>query len=351
MSELGIRGCMRLESGKRNNFSGYYKHCYRLNYSNNVDPSKSYMNREIIPLEGKTFEEVMDARLESLGFDLTGKDETKKKVRANAITYLDVVCALPEKRKDIDIDSWINDCLAWCRKEFNQDPDKYGDNVMGCILHMDESSPHIHVVIQPIDAKGALNGSRYKGNKFDYEARQDRYWEEVSKKYEIPHHRRLSRGTHREAKEFLSEIKENIEESQFEPLPEETIEEYSNRSNELRKKLILQYTQEKERLKSDVLDERSRANIAERNAKRLQRNNEKLKGEKEYLQKLIDRQNIQLEEMETLRRESQILEDLNTGLKKHPDHDKCTLACTLMNELTNYGKQKRLELERTVADQ
>lgn len=53
--------------------------------------------------------------------------------------------------------------------------DVYGSNVVRATFHRDESTPHIHAVIVPLNAKGHLNARDYVGNKEKLSALQDSY--------------------------------------------------------------------------------------------------------------------------------------------------------------------------------
>lgn len=45
---------------------------------------------------------------------------------------------------------WKEESLAWLKNEF-------GDNIVDCKLHLDESTPHIHAVIVPLTEDGRLS--------------------------------------------------------------------------------------------------------------------------------------------------------------------------------------------------
>jgi hypothetical protein len=64
--------------------------------------------------------------------------------------------------------------MAWLKETFGQ------DNVVSAICHLDESTPHVHAVVTPIDARGKLNAFFWTGDRKKLQALQDSYAEKMS---------------------------------------------------------------------------------------------------------------------------------------------------------------------------
>lgn len=115
----------------------------------NIDPTRTPLNF-CMPLDG-TPKERLATKLKTLG----------KKVRKDAVVAVELVLSLtPEWFDELTKDrhalrnhpkfmEWANASIAWARKEF-------GHNVFDVALHMDESSPHMHVLVVPMTNDGRL---------------------------------------------------------------------------------------------------------------------------------------------------------------------------------------------------
>lgn len=123
------------------------------------DDSRTALNRECIEAAkhiGRT--QAIWNRLKEEGFSRASSDKKQKatkgekktrKVKADAVIALCFICTSDEDTmKQIEregrLDDWIDSTLDWFRQEFG---DK---NVVSAVLHMDETTPHLHVTVVPI---------------------------------------------------------------------------------------------------------------------------------------------------------------------------------------------------------
>jgi Plasmid recombination enzyme len=105
----------------------------------NIDPAQKHLNRAFMGEGAK-------ARIDAL---------LPKKYRKDAVVSVEVLLtASPEFFNGIEKDreklsknpvflAWVDESLKWAEAEF-------GENVVDLVLHMDESSPHIHVLTVPL---------------------------------------------------------------------------------------------------------------------------------------------------------------------------------------------------------
>lgn len=83
------------------------------------------------------------------------------------------------------IKSYFQDCLNFHIREFCQNDKK---RVINAVIHFDEKTPHMAVASIPfvIDEKGLhLSAKLLMGNRSEYRLRQDRFFEQVSQKYNL----------------------------------------------------------------------------------------------------------------------------------------------------------------------
>ena len=121
------------------------------------DDSRTALNRECIE-NAKTIgrTQAIWNRLQEEGFSRSTpeKDKTEgkkktRKVKDDAVIALCFVCSSDEdtmKQLEAEgkLDGWIDSTIDWFRKEFG------GENVVSAVLHMDETTPHLHVTVVPI---------------------------------------------------------------------------------------------------------------------------------------------------------------------------------------------------------
>lgn len=115
----------------------------------NIDPALTPLNLAL-KLDGTPHERLAE-RLKTVA----------TKVRKDAVVTIEMVLSMTPEwfdgltedrhalRKHPKFMEWANASIAWARKEF-------GRNVIDVALHMDESSPHLHVLAVPLTQDGRL---------------------------------------------------------------------------------------------------------------------------------------------------------------------------------------------------
>ena len=86
-----------------------------------------------------------------------GKLAKVKTVRKNAVKTVNLVfSASPDLFKDRSkAQKWEDATWEFIKKEFGE------QNIVYCVLHKDEKTPHFQVSIVPIDLSGKLNASHW----------------------------------------------------------------------------------------------------------------------------------------------------------------------------------------------
>ena len=123
------------------------------------DDSRTALNRECIEgakKVGRT--QAIWNRLKEEGFSressgkkkiVTKGEKKTRKIKDDAVIALCFICSSDEEtmkqfEKEGRLDDWIDSTLGWFKQEFG---DK---NVVSAVLHMDETTPHLHVTVVPI---------------------------------------------------------------------------------------------------------------------------------------------------------------------------------------------------------
>lgn len=128
-------------------------HIERKVIASNVDSTRMHLNRELIKLpEGvKERDEAISHRIKSAGIK---RKITPDQVRAIRVMLSGTHEDMMNIQQSGRIGEWCNDSLQWLHKTFGQ------ENVVSAVLHMDETTPHIHATLVPI-----VIGERRKAKK------------------------------------------------------------------------------------------------------------------------------------------------------------------------------------------
>lgn len=109
----------------------------------NADPERTHLNRELIkfPDGVRNRTEAIQHRLENAGL--------QRKIGKNQIRAIRILLTgSPEEMQRILTDGklieWCDDNLCWLGETYGK------DNIVSAVLHMDESTPHIHATLVPI---------------------------------------------------------------------------------------------------------------------------------------------------------------------------------------------------------
>lgn len=150
----------------------------------------------------------------NLGKDVqTRLDTLSKPPRKNAVLMMDGMMSLsPEaflkedgKPDNEALERFVDRSEQWLK-------DRFGDNLVNCVLHLDESTPHLHFCVVPLDEKPdgrkVLN-ARDMFDKWKLADMQKEYnsaMREVMPSLEAPKHG--SKAKHTKIKEFYAKIDE-----------------------------------------------------------------------------------------------------------------------------------------------
>ena len=119
------------------------QHIERIVMPKNADPSRTHLNRELITFpEGvNNRDEAIVHRIKNAGIKRKISD---KQVRAICI----ILSGSHEDMNRIEtagqMDNWCNDSLQWLDKTFGK------ENTVSAVLHLDETTSHIHATVVPV---------------------------------------------------------------------------------------------------------------------------------------------------------------------------------------------------------
>ena len=175
----------------------------------NADSDRTHLNVEFVKeYKDVSLPNAIKNRIES-GYN------GKRKIRTDSVKYLTHVLSGSHKEmteifKDKDkANQWIQKNYDFACEEFGK------DNIVRFSLHLDEKTPHIHVVSVPLTSDGRLSAKEIIGNKKVLEKRQDRY-AELMKSFDLKRgiSSKHTERKHETAQEYRKRVK-NVENNSF----------------------------------------------------------------------------------------------------------------------------------------
>lgn len=196
------------DSIKVNGLTGFQKHNNRETKVVNADAEKTKDNKILIG--NKNVEEYVYNYLEGT------------RLRENSVIARELVLSggngFWNRLSDKDRQKWIDVNTKFLK-------DNFGDNCVYSVLHLDETTPHIHALIVPKfwnEKKGyyELKNNRYFDGKSKLSAWQDRYTEAMTSNFNNIFMRgiRGSKATHVDLQTYYNLVNEKLDERQAESI-------------------------------------------------------------------------------------------------------------------------------------
>lgn len=135
-----------------------------------ADPDRLHLNKNLLNNEYSKMK-LEDAIKNRISEGYTGK----KVIRKDAVKFIPMVMTgSPNEMKEIfkdmnKVNAWIKENYLFACKEFGK------ENIVRCTLHMDEKTPHLHIVAIPLTKDGRLSAKEVFGDVKKLSERQDRY--------------------------------------------------------------------------------------------------------------------------------------------------------------------------------
>ncbi len=126
----------------------------------NADANRTSQNRELL-----TFPDGVTNRTEAIQYriDTAGLHRKVAKNQTKAIRI--IMTGTHEQMMKITqegkLDNWIDVNLKWLRETFDS------ENLVSCVLHMDEKTPHLHAIVVPIVTTERLRKKREGEKKYE----------------------------------------------------------------------------------------------------------------------------------------------------------------------------------------
>lgn len=132
----------------------------------NIDPTRTKDNVWLTPDDGRTFNERIESILEE---NYTGK----RKVRSTAVKMCEITVQIGG---DLAENGTEEEQVEALKQAFEELRDQYGEkNIVSAVIHVDETTPHLHFDFVPISKSGGLSAREVVGDRAQMRKTQARF--------------------------------------------------------------------------------------------------------------------------------------------------------------------------------
>ena len=126
----------------------------------NADADRTHLNRELVrfPDGVSNRTEAIQHRIETAGLR---RKVSKNQTKAIRVMLTGTHEQMMKIANDGKLDSWIDANLKWLRETFGN------ENLVSCVLHMDEKTPHLHATVVPIVTGERIRRKREGEKKYE----------------------------------------------------------------------------------------------------------------------------------------------------------------------------------------
>ena len=206
------------------NVGGAISHHLRTRETDNADPEKMkknwfYPNANFYEGDKYNFEKNADIELRKKAQQTAMarfKKRLPEKVRKNGVRAVEFMMTVsPEamQKPGFNAVKHFNACQQWARDKFGK------ENVFFIAHHFDETTPHVSLLLTPIDENGKLNARKYFGGREKMSELQDDFFEKVGKQFGLERGIKGSRAKHQTIKSYYAKL--NGKEKELDDLAKE----------------------------------------------------------------------------------------------------------------------------------
>jgi hypothetical protein len=184
------------------------QHNFRLEETPNADPARAWLNQEYVNHDHRPYLQLANERLAEINLVPRRRDAVRLVELVLTASADGFARGADGLVPDMRASQWVEDNLKFVRKQFGE------ENVVGFMLHQDEITPHLHVLVVPLTPDGRLScrdvfsPSRLHQLQTDYAKAMEPHGLERGIKYSTGNHEDVRRyhGAQLMSKEQLAEL-------------------------------------------------------------------------------------------------------------------------------------------------
>ena len=293
------------------------------------------------------FEEEISKRLDS---------GSMNKVRKNAVLGLEVILNYSREADPyLDREAWVKKNVAWLEKTFNP-PDgmrytgidgiehhEKTDNVKSVIVHYDESSPHIHAFIIPIDDRGRLNAKYFTSDREQMIRMQDDYAKEMAE-FNLSRGERKSLATPQKMTKYYTELLKATDAELPEPLPGEDVRAYKERADEVYQRALIHHRNEIVKMNQEIIAAKSEAALAKDEVERYEKPLVELASVAGYTDYDVEFPSRAF--IDDVKNAIEERDELDKGIQAYPDPDYALVMQEAVERLRRFNLEEKEKREK-----
>lgn len=187
-----------------------------------IDKDMSHLNHDLISHPPTTITDMVRRRFAEVQA-ITGTNPRKRKDAV--IAYELVLTYSHNKVGEIDEKKWEEENLKWLKEKFGD------ENIISAMVHMDETTPHIHAIVTPITKDNRLCAKDFTGGKAKMIQLQDSYAGAMSQ-FSLDRGEKNSQTTRRKLQKFYSIVESAFNETLPKRMNHEAEDDYYERVQE-----------------------------------------------------------------------------------------------------------------------
>lgn len=167
------------------------------NTNPDIDFTQSMNNFSLMEESKKPYNILIDERLKTAY-------KGKRAIRKDAVKMCEILFTSDtqffEQLTPTEIKQYFQDC-------YNFACNRYGkENIISAIVHLDETTPHLHLDFVPLTSNGRLSAKEILGVKADLQKLQDDFYQKVSSKYGLERGNRADLENNEPTKKHLTTL-------------------------------------------------------------------------------------------------------------------------------------------------
>ncbi len=339
-----------------------YHHDYRIFNVANADPLKENEYDLTGNANGRSYLDLYEDTVREM--HILGA--MKKQPRRDAVKGIDVFLSFShEDAERMSLEEWTRENIAWLRRSFNppggkihytdpetgEEKEAEIDNVKSAVLHLDESTPHIHAWVVPIDDRGRLSAYYYMKDRDAMCDRQDDY-AAAMEQFGLTRGERHSVATHEQSSRYYNKLLEAVEAELPSPLPGESIDDYHTRANEFYQTEMVHHRDELRRKDQEIIRIRSgvyddRADVISREQELAALEN-RVNRQSEKLLNISGEDELTDASVRNISRKLRAQTRFETALEEYPDRIKAEQARRNYQEMIDWQRRREERVAREI---
>lgn len=212
-----------------------------------IDPTRTYLNHDLVNHSNADIKDLVFDRINEVSMQV-GENIRKRKDAVIAYSVYLAYTHGAEEENQFSVEEWEEASVRWLQNYFGE------ENVVSAMVHLDESSPHIHATVVPITPDLRLCAKDFTGGREAMSALHQSYGREMAKEpFCMELCNQKVKAKHSSIQQYYDEINAVDELVLPEKEREETLEAYQERVYDFCRKTEMRRLSDKKYLELQIM--------------------------------------------------------------------------------------------------